>query len=162
MKYSNNLLNWALRLYPPLFFNRIWLKGFSKDYTSCKVKIFKSLLNTNFNGTIFGGTIFSATDPFYALCYYQILHQRGFKVQTWLKSASIQYKKPADQNLFLEFNVSEQDIQEAINSMNSIGKFVKTYEILIKDKDGVIYAVAQNEVYGRLLKNTNLKEVAGF
>jgi len=162
MNYSNTLITWLLRLYPPLFFNRIWLISFSADYKTCKVKIFKSLFNINFNGTIFGGTIFSAADPFYALCYYQLLSKRGYKVQTWLKSASIQYKKPASKSLYLNFYIPDEDILEALKSLNEIGKFTKWYEIPIVDKYGEVYAIAKTEVYVRLLKNNNLKELSGF
>ncbi|MEZ4916876.1 MAG: hypothetical protein R2836_07800 [Chitinophagales bacterium] len=36
-----------------------------------KIKIKKSLLNRNLSGTIFSDTMFSASDPFFALMYWQ-------------------------------------------------------------------------------------------
>ena len=65
-------LQFILNIFPPLFFNRIILKKVSEDYTYMKVKIRRSILNINFHKTIFGGTIFSAFDPFFPTMYYNI------------------------------------------------------------------------------------------
>src|SRR6476659_10348579 len=98
MNVSANTLKWVMRFYPPLFFQRIWVKNFSPDFRSVEVKINKSILNTNYNKSIFGGTIFSATDPFYALLFDQIFRKKGFKTRVWLKSAQIQYLKPGNRD----------------------------------------------------------------
>src|SRR3546814_2096210 len=83
----------VLSLYPPLFFQRISVKNFGKGFTSAEVRIRKSLFNRNYNKTIFGGTIFSAVDPVFVFMYWQILTRKGIKVQSWLKSATIDYRK---------------------------------------------------------------------
>jgi acyl-coenzyme A thioesterase PaaI-like protein len=151
MKVSANTLKWALRFYPPLFFQRIWVKSFAEDFRSVEVKINKSLLNTNYNRTIFGGTIFSASDPFYALLFDQIFRIKGFKTRVWLKSANIQYLKPGNQDLYFKIILSEDDILEAEQALKTIGKFVKSYPIQITNKNGEICALVNNEVYIRNL-----------
>lgn len=151
MVVSENLLKWALRLYPPLLFQRIWVKQFDSGFTGVHVKISKSFLNTNYNNSIFGGTIFSASDPFYALLFDQILKRKGFKVRIWLKSASIQYLKPGRTNLYFKIILSEQDIEEAEAALNSVGKFVKTFPLEILNSKGEVCASVQNEVYLRNL-----------
>lgn len=151
MLVSENLLKWALRLYPPLLFQRIWVKEFDSGFTGVHVKISKSFLNTNYNNSIFGGTIFSASDPFYALLFDQILKRKGFKVRIWLKSAKIQYLKPGRTNLYFKIILSEQDIEEAEEALNSVGKFVKTFPLEILNSKGEVCASVQNEVYLRNL-----------
>ena len=79
MNVSPKTLKWLLRFYPPLFFQRIWVVKFGEDFTWVEVKINKSILNINYNKTLFGGTIFSASDPFYAILFDQILQKKGFK-----------------------------------------------------------------------------------
>lgn len=151
MKVSPKTLKWALRFYPPLFFQRIWVVAFGKDFMNVEVKIKKSIFNTNYNKSIFGGTIFSATDPFYALIFDQLLRIRGFKTRVWLKSASIQYLKPGRTDLYFKIIISTEDVAEAEVALVKVGKFIKTYQIEIFNKQGEICAKAENEVYVRNL-----------
>lgn len=151
MQVSEKTLKWAMRFYPPLLFQRIWVKKFHKDFRGVEVKIFKSLFNKNYNNSIFGGTIFSASDPFYALLFDQILLRKGFKIRVWLKSAQISYLKPGRSNLYFKVSLTDQDIAEAEAALNTIGKFVKSFPIEITSEDGVICATVINEVYVRNL-----------
>lgn len=151
MVFSENMLKWAIRFYPPLFFQRIWVKKFDKDFRGVEVKIGKSLLNTNYNQSIFGGTIFAASDPFYALLFDQILKRRGLKTRVWLKSAEIKYLKPGRSNLYFTIKLSDQAIDEAEHILRTAGKFVKAYPIEIVNDHGEICASVMNEVYIRNL-----------
>ena len=151
MLISENTLKWAMRFYPPLFFQRIWVKKFDKGFTGVEVKIAKSILNANYNRSIFGGTIFSASDPFYALMFDQLLQRRGFKVRVWLKSAEIKYLKPGRSHLYFKIKLSEDQIMEAEEALKTVGKFVKAYPMEITNTDGEVCARVINEVYIRNL-----------
>ena len=140
-----------MRFYPPLFFQRIWVKKFDKGFTGVEVKIAKSILNANYNRSIFGGTIFSASDPFYALMFDQLLQRRGFKVRVWLKSAEIKYLKPGRSHLYFKIQLSEDQIMEAEDALKTVGKFVKAYPMEITNTDGEVCARVINEVYIRNL-----------
>lgn len=151
MVVTENMLKWAIRLYPPLFFQRIWVKKFDKGFVGVHVKISKSYFNINYNNSIFGGTIYSASDPFYALLFDQILKRRGFKTRVWLKSASIKYLKPGHDNLYFKISLSEEDIQEAEEALHTVGKFIKAFPLEIVNKQGEVCAKVINEVYIRNL-----------
>lgn len=151
MNVSPTSLKWILRFYPPLFFQRIWVLKFAEDFKWVEVKINKSLININYNKTLFGGTIFSASDPFYAILFDQILRKKGYKTRVWLKSAHIQYLKPGNTNLRFKISISDTAIAEAEEKLKSEGKFVKTFPVEIYNKDGVLCALVQNEVYVRNL-----------
>ena len=151
MIVSEKMLKWAMRFYPPLFFQRIWVIKFDKGFTGVHVKISKSFLNVNYNRTIFGGTIFSASDPFFALLFDQILQRRGLKCRVWLRSAEIRYLKPGATNLYFTISLSEQQIQEAETILVTEGKFVKAYPMNIFSSEGLLCATVINEVYIRNL-----------
>lgn len=160
MVVSENTLKWAMRFYPPLLFQRIWVKKFHKGFTGVDVKISKSLLNINYNRSIFGGSIFSASDPFYALLFDQILQRRGYKVRVWLKSAEISYLKPGRTTMYFQITLTEDDISEAENILKSNGKFIKSFPIEIKNQQGEICAMVANEVYVRKLHKGEKGEIA--
>ncbi len=152
MKMSENSLKWMMRLYPPMLFQRIWVKKVYKGFTGIEVKINRSLFTTNLGSSIFGGTIFSATDPFYALLFGQIMQHRNFKITVWLKSAQIQYLKPGRSNLHFQLLISPAMIDEAVRTLSTEGKFVKAYPIDIFDAQGELCATATNEIYIRNLE----------
>lgn len=151
MKVSERTLKWAMRLYPPFFFQRIWVQRFHKDFTGVDVKISKSLLNRNYNDSIFGGTIYAASDPFYALLFDQLSRRMGFKTRVWLKSSSIQFLKPGRTTLYFTINLSEADINDAMDTLRQSGKFIRTFPLEIRDKNGELCASVQNEIYVRNL-----------
>ena len=142
-------LQLILNIFPPLFFNRIILKKVSEDYTYMKVKIRRSILNINFHKTIFGGTIFSAFDPYFPTMYYNIFEQKNRKLEIWLKSANIKYKRPAITHLFLEFKISEDDIQTAESELDSNGKYEKWHKVEAINKKGIVCVEAEMLVYLR-------------
>lgn len=160
MIVSEKTLKWVLCLYPPLFFQRVWIKKFHKGFKGVDVKINKSLLNKNYNYSIFGGTIYAATDPFYAILFDQLLQRQGFKVMVWLKSASIQYIKPGRSDLFFTIIITDEMLNEAIEALNTTGKFVKAYPMEIKNRQGEICATVMNEVYVKNLHNGEQNRVA--
>src|ERR1700761_5639379 len=152
MRVSENRLKWALRIYPPLLLQRIWTVSFHKDFRGVKVKIFRSLLNRNYNRSIFGGTVFAAADPFYPVLFHQLFTHKGYKVIAWSKSSEIQYLKPGMSDLHFEIQISEAEIAEAEEILNTFGKYVKIHLIDIYDETGEVCAALKNEVY---LRNLN-------
>ena len=149
MKVSENILKWGMRLYPPLLLQRIWVQKIRPDFKGADVKINHNLFTLNFGKAIFGGTIYSATDPFYAMLFGQILRNKNYNITIWLKSASIQFLKPGRSDLYYSICITEEMINEAEEGLNSKGVFVKSYSIEIYSKSKELYAVAKNEIYIR-------------
>ena len=156
MVVSEGLLKWIMRFYPPLLFQRIWVVRLEKGFTGVRVKINKSILNRNYNGSIFGGTIFTAADPFYPLLFHQLFTQKGYNVLAWSKSAEVQFLKAGLTDLYFDIKVTQIEIDEAEHILNTIGKYVKSHSIDIYNKNGEICASITNEVY---LRNLDFIEI---
>jgi len=152
MRVSEHTLKWIMRFYPPLFFQRIWVRRFHQNFRGVDVKIANSLLNRNYNSSIFGGTIYAASDPFFAVLFDQIFRRKGYKTRVWLKSASIEYLKPGRTSLYFSIKLSDADIETAKSVLDASGKFVHKYPIEIMDKNGQLCAKVINEVYIRNLR----------
>ena len=155
MKISENTLKWAMCLYPPMLFQRIWVKKIHKNFRGVDIKINRSVFTSNLGNSIFGGTIFAAADPFYALLFGQIMQRKNFKVTVWLKSAEINYLKPGRSDLFYTIHISDEMIAEVEQALKNQGKFTKAYPIDIYDPSGEICATVSNEVYLRNLNFIN-------
>jgi hypothetical protein len=152
MAVSENTLKWLMRLYPPLLFQRIWVVRFNKGFKGVRVKIKKSLFNKNYNGSIFGGTIFAAADPFYPVLLHQVLKPMGMqKLKVWSKSSQINFLKPALTDLNFEIIITDNDIDNALEILNVTGKYERSFPVNIYNKDGEICVSLINEVYIRNL-----------
>ncbi|SDJ85170.1 Acyl-coenzyme A thioesterase PaaI, contains HGG motif [Catalinimonas alkaloidigena] len=156
MKLPARFTRLMLNGFPPLFFNRIAITYLSADYQQMEVLVRKSLFNKNLQGTIFGGTIFSAADPYHAILYWQLMAHRGLATEAWLKSAEIDYHRPGHTHLRLRFAVTEAEVHEAERALKTEGRFQKWHEVQALDAQGQPCATIRTLVYLRL---RNLQQV---
>ncbi|MEO8887098.1 MAG: DUF4442 domain-containing protein [Mucilaginibacter sp.] len=156
MVVSENLLKWLLRLYPPLFFQRIWVVKINNGFAGARVKISHSLLNRNYNKSIFGGTIFSAADPFYPALFHQVLSKKGYHIKVWSRSVEVQFLKPGLTNLYFDLVITEQEIVEIVNLLDTVGKYVQAHPIDIYNIDGKKCVSLMIEVH---IRNLNFIEI---
>ena len=115
-----------------------------EDLMYVKIKIPLSIKNRNYVGTIFGGSLFSATDPIYMIQLMTIL---GSNYVVWDKSATIKFKRPARESVFSEFIFSEDDIKLIKTKVLENGEFVLEKTPNIVDKNGVIIAELTKTIY---------------
>jgi acyl-coenzyme A thioesterase PaaI-like protein len=159
--WSERRFKLALNLYPPFLFGRTRVVRIGRDFRSCTVRVKPSFLTRNLQGSIFGGTIFSAADPFHALLYWQVFAHRGLRVQAWLKSARIEYRRPASSDLTFEFALSEEDIEEAQAALDRDGRFAKIFRTEAIDRGGQVCSVIHTEVYLRRPREEQ-RDTSGF
>ena len=139
MKLKSGFARFLINLYPPMIFNGVRVLSLSKDFTSLKLRIRRTIFTRNHSGSIFGGSLFSAVDPYYALMFWQIFQQEGFDCSTWLKSAEIKYLRPANKKLYASLFITEEEKKQALDSIKSQGRFDAHYTIYLVDKEGFKY-----------------------
>ncbi len=133
----------------------------SKNLHIVNVEIPLNYKNRNYSGTIFGGSLFSATDPIYLTQLSLIL---GDKFIVWDKQSEIDYIKPAISKAFIVFEFTEEEINEIKLQIKESRKtiIVKNFSIISKNK--VVFAklkktifISTKEYYDRLVKRKNKK-----
>ena len=154
-KYSSKLLKKVMNFFPPLLINRIKIVENDSDFMNLKVEVKYSWLNKNLQKAIFGGTIFSAIDPYYAVMYWQIFSMRGIPIEVWVKKVEIRYRKAATSNLEIVFSLTKNDIENAITSLMSEDKYEVWHEVNAIDANQEICTEARILVHIRNRKNTN-------
>jgi len=98
----------GINLWPPFLGAGIKVMRVSADYRQIDVKLKLGLLNRNYFGTQFGGSLFAMTDPFFAL---MMLHNLGPDYIVWDKAAAIRYEKPGRGDVHAQFRLSERDVE---------------------------------------------------
>lgn len=117
----------------------------SDDLYNVKVKIPISYKNKNYVGSIFGGSLFSATDPVFMI---QLMNILGNDYVVWDKSANIKFKRPAKSNSYADFIFSEEEIQQIKERLKDAQEIDLQKDIKITNKDtSTIYAEVSKIIY---------------
>lgn len=133
----------------------------SQDLYNVQVQIPLNYKNRNYVGAIFGGSMFSATDPIYMI---QLMNILGDEYVVWDKAADIKYKRPARETAHAHFQFSEdeiKDIKVKVTAKKEID-FEKT--LAITSKNDVVFAelsktiyIAQKDYYKEKIKSRTHK-----
>jgi acyl-coenzyme A thioesterase PaaI-like protein len=135
-----------LNIWPPFLFSGISILDISKDFRHAKVRLKKKAVTSNYVGTLFGGSLFAMTDPFYML---MIMKNLGSQYIVWDKSSEIEYVSPGKATVFAEFFVSDSDIDEIKREVENNGKYLKWFDVDIKTVDGTLVAIVKKQIYVR-------------
>lgn len=134
------LMNW----YPMYFGTGGKILFWSADNTEVHLKLRLNIWTYNYVGTIFGGSMFAASDPFYMVMLLRIL---GPSYVVWDKSASIQFKRPAKTTLYARLIITPENLIDIKQRVSDHGHAVHIFVIQWKDKQGVVHAEAERHCY---------------
>ncbi len=116
----------------------------SDDLHYVKVKIPISFKNRNYVGSIFGGSLFSATDPIYMI---QLLNILGEDYVVWDKAATINYKRPAREDAIAEFIFSKEEIEKIKKDVADNNEIDILKKLNIISKSGAVISELEKTIY---------------
>jgi acyl-coenzyme A thioesterase PaaI-like protein len=135
-----------LNIWPPFLFSGISILEISKDFRHAKVRLKKKALTSNYVGTLFGGSLFAMTDPFYMV---MVMKNLGKGYIVWDKKSEIDYVSPGKSTVYAEFNLLDSDLAEIKREVEASGKYLKWFEVEIKATDGTVVAIVKKQIYVR-------------
>jgi hypothetical protein len=109
----------------------------ASDWKEIHVEVGLNLLTNNYVGTIFGGSMFGATDPIFMLMLIRLL---GPEYTVWDKAATIRYKRPGRGKLTARFIVTDEQVQEIVDALKEQPKIDRTFQTTLTDGQGVVHA----------------------
>src|SRR6478609_5353542 len=133
-------MNW----YPMYFGTGGKILFWSGDSTEVHVRIRRSLWTYNYVGTIFGGSMFAATDPFYMLMLFRIF-SNVFVV--WDRSAQIKFIKPSKVTLYAKYSLTSDLLESIKKEVIEKGENNYLFKIELLDAQGTIHALIERTVY---------------
>jgi len=107
----------------------------SDDLMHVKVKIPISYKNKNYVGSIFGGSLFSATDPIFMI---QLMNILGKDYVVWDKQASIRFRRPVFENAYVDFLFTIDEIEQIKKDVVDKKEIDVEKEIKITNSEGAI------------------------
>jgi acyl-coenzyme A thioesterase PaaI-like protein len=135
-----------LNFWPPFLFSGITVLEVAKDFRYAKVRLKKKMLTSNYVGTLFGGSLFAMTDPFYMV---MVLKNLGKDYIVWDKRSEIEYVSPGKLTVYADFHLSDAVLEEIKDEVAANGKYLKWFEVDIKTADGTVVAIVKKQIYIR-------------
>lgn len=114
------------------------------DWKDIHVKISLNWKTRNYVGTVFGGSIFGALDPFYMI---QLINILGEEYVVWDKSANVQFIKPISKTVYARFLIADELIEDIISKIKSDKKYIITLPVDFQDQHGTVYAKVDKVIY---------------
>jgi acyl-coenzyme A thioesterase PaaI-like protein len=148
LRLPSAVMRFGINLWPPFVGAGIHVTELAPDFRKATVRLRHGLLNRNYFGTHYGGSLFSMTDPFYAI---MLLHNlpRGYRV--WDKASRIEFKTPGRGNVFARFTLTESMIADVLAATAGGDKYEPTWQVDIKDEGGEVVATVDKTLYIRRL-----------
>ncbi len=135
-----NFMNW----YPMYFGTGGKILFWASDSSELQIRLKLSIWSYNYVGTIFGGSMFAASDPFYMLMLFRSL---GPDFVVWDKSAAIKFKRPGKSTLYAKYLITEDDRASIKNEVAEKGETTRTFIIQWVDKNNVVHAEIERLCY---------------
>lgn len=133
----------------------------SDDLHYVKIRLKLNWKNRNYAGSMFGGSMLSATDPIYMIQLIQIL---GNDYVVWDKAVTAKYKRPGKSTIYGEFIFSAEEIEalkqklktEQQVDIQKTMQLVNTEAQVIAEFSKTLY-VAKKEFYKKKLASRQEK-----
>jgi len=144
--FRSRVIRWRFNFFPAYRGTGGRVTYIADDWREVRIKLPLSWRTRNYVGTIFGGSLYGATDPFFMIQLIQLLG-RGYVV--WDKAASIRFRKPGRTTLYATFKFDDAEL-DAIRAAAADGKPIdRTYSVDLVDRDGVVHATVEKVIYIR-------------
>ncbi|MBX3296018.1 MAG: DUF4442 domain-containing protein [Acidobacteria bacterium] len=142
--FTTKLYRWGFNLFPAYRGTGGRVLYIASDWREVKIKLPLNWRTRNYVGTIFGGSIYGAVDPFYML---MLMHILGPGYTVWDKAAAIRFKRPGRTTLYADFDLSCDEIDEIKRLAHTSKSIDRIYEVELKDGEGIVHARIDKTLY---------------
>ncbi|MFR9675690.1 DUF4442 domain-containing protein [Streptomyces sp. TR06-5] len=136
----------VLAWWPPYRAAGIKVLHIADDWSRARVRLRLGRLNRNYFGTHFGGSLYSMSDPFYALL---AVNRLGRDYIVWDKAGEIEYVSPGRGDVFAEFSLPEERLEEIRAETAAGEKALPWFATEVRAADGTVVARVRKQLYVR-------------
>lgn len=135
-----------LNVWPPFLASGIRVEEISGDFRYARVALHKRPLTRNYVGTLFGGSLFAMTDPFWMVL---VLRNLGPGYVVWDKAGEIEFVAPGTSSVRAEFQVTDEHLVELREAAADGSKVLRWFETDVVAQDGTVVARVRKQLYVR-------------
>jgi acyl-coenzyme A thioesterase PaaI-like protein len=135
-----------MNLWPPFRGAGVRVRHIADDWHETRVELNLGLLNRNYVGTHFGGSLYAMTDPFHML---MLIHLLGPEYVVNHKRGRIDYLAPARGRVTTTLRIEDGDVNAVRRRVAAKGKDTPEFSAEIRDAAGVVVARATHTLHVR-------------
>jgi acyl-coenzyme A thioesterase PaaI-like protein len=117
--WQTRLTRWKFNWYPAYRGTGARVTYIAADWREVRVRLPLNWRTRNIVGTIFGGSLYGAIDPFYMIMLIRVL---GPDYVVWDKAATIRFLEPGRETLRATFRLTDEDIARIRADVDRLGK----------------------------------------
>lgn len=140
------MTRWWFNWFPAYRGTGAWVTAIASDWREVRIKLPRNIQTYNYVGTIFGGSMYAAVDPFYMI---MLIRNLGKEYVVWDKAATIRFRKPGRSTLYARFTLDEAELQAIRDALKESRSIDRVYHINLTDAQGVIHAEIEKVIYIR-------------
>jgi len=149
----SRLLRWKFNFFPALRGTGARVTYISEDFRDVRVRLPLNWRTRNYVGTIYGGSLYGAVDPFYMV---MLIRNLGPDYVVWDKAATIRFLKPGRSTLYARFALDEAELDAIKSALVNQRSVDRSYSIDLTDVAGAVYASVEKVIY--IARKRNDKE----
>lgn len=142
--FKSTLYRWVFHLVPSYRSTGARVKFISSDWQEVHIGLRLKLRTRNLVGSVFGGSIYAATDPIYMT---QLMFILGKDYVVWDKAAEIKFIKPIYKKAFIKFEITDEQLQEIKTIVQKDGRCNYEFTTQFVDAKGTVYAEVRKVLY---------------
>ena len=139
-------LQHGMNVWPPFLFSGIRVERMSSNFRQVRVRLRRLPVTTNYVGTLFGGSIFAMTDPFWML---MIMRNLGPGYIVWDKAAEVDFVSPGRASVTATFELTQDVLDEIVEAAAGGARVLRWFEVDVVAPDGSVVARVRKQIYVR-------------
>ncbi len=144
--WRTRITRWGFNFFPAWRGTGARMTYIASDWREVRVRVPLSWRTRNYVGTIFGGSLYAAADPWYMIMLIQNL---GPAYTVWDKAASIRFRKPGRSALFARFVLEQAELDEIRRLLETEPFIDRVYVVELVDAAGTVHATVEKTIYIR-------------
>lgn len=146
---KSRLSRFAFNLFPCYRRTGASITYVSPDMHEVHIKLPLNWKTRGYNGTIFGGSLYSCIDPVYMV---MISWHLGREYIAWDKAATIDFRKAARSTLYSKFTLKPGELDAIRADLQTAERTERVYDVELADRGGTVHAAFKKTIIIRKRK----------
>jgi len=142
--WKSRWLRWKFNLFPALRGTGARVTYLSDDWREVRVRLPLNWRTRNYVGTIYGGSLYGAVDPFYMV---MLIRNLGPDYVVWDKAATIRFRKPGRGTLYARFTLEDAELDSIRRELDGQRSIDRVYHVDLTDAEGTVHASVEKTIY---------------
>jgi hypothetical protein len=141
--WRTRLARWAFNFFPAWRGTGARMTYVASDWREVRVRLPLSWRTRNYVGTIFGGSLYGAADPWYMI---MLIRNLGPAYTVWDKAATIRFRKPGRSTLYARFVLEPGELDEIRRLLETEPSIHRAYVVELVDAAGTVHATVEKTI----------------